>query len=206
VDRCGIAVVSHLGNVEMVREGMDIVEVLPKFAVDLAISIQPNPTHQLDISHVRQWIMQLVSFWGINVVNVSYDGFQSKESITMLRRAGIRSSQISVDRGTEAYELLRDAVYDGRVLLYDNDILRQELVTLEYYSEKKKVDHPPKGSKDISDAVAGALYAASNSRGIRATKTVQSASGDRVLVPHATQRRNPVRRASRYAKTDPEET
>jgi hypothetical protein len=145
VDRCGIAIVSHLGNTEIVREGSDIVEVLPKFAVDLAISIQPNPVNQLDISHVRQWIMQLVSFWGLNIASVSYDGFQSKESMTMLRKAGIRSQYLSADRTTEPYELLKDAIYDGRILLYDNDILRQELTTLEFYSEKKKIDHPPRG-------------------------------------------------------------
>lgn len=197
VDRCGIAVVSHLGNVEMVREGSDFVEVLPRYAVDLAVSIQPNPIQQLDIALVRQWITQLVAFWKINVINVSYDGFQSKESMSMLRKAGIRSSQLSVDRGTEAYEVLRDAIYDGRVLMYDNDLLRQELVTLEYYAEKKKVDHPPKGSKDIADAVAGAIYAASNHRGVRSGKEAHMPDGDRVRTVAVTKRRSIKRRAAK---------
>lgn len=194
VDKCGIAVVSHLGNVEMVREGSDFVEVLPRFAVELAVSIQPNPMQQLDISQVRQWIMQLVAFWKINVVNVSYDGFQSKESMTMLRKSGIRSGYLSVDRTTEPYEVLRDAIYDGRVLLYDNDVLRQELTTLEYYAEKKKVDHPPKGSKDIADAVAGAIFAASNYRTIRHGKQAQTGEGERIRVQAVKERRSPRRK------------
>jgi hypothetical protein len=167
--------------------------VLPRFAVELAVSIQPNPMQQLDISAVRQWITQLVAFWGINVVSVTYDGFQSKESMTMLRKAGIRSSYLSVDRTTEPYEVLRDAIYDGRVLIYDNEILRQELSTLEYYAEKKKVDHPPKGSKDIADAVAGAIFAASNVRSIRHAKVAQTGAGDRIRV-HPIRQRKAVKR------------
>ena len=49
----------------------------------------------------------------------------------------------------------------------ESDKLLNELVALEWNQESDKVDHPPRGSKDIADAVCGAVWLAAMSRELR---------------------------------------
>lgn len=169
-DRCGIAMAKIVGwqdVIETDHAGREIVVTMPKYAVELAVSIQPHVMKPLDISDVRNWIVQLSEFYGFNIDSVTYDGFQSAESISLLRKAGVRAQLISMDTTPEPYEYLRRCIYDDRLLLADNEILRGELISLEWTKDMAKVDHPPKGSKDISDAVAGAIFALSQKRSTR---------------------------------------
>jgi hypothetical protein len=48
-------------------------------------------------------------------------------------------------------------VYEDRVMMPHIQILLDEMSQLRIVSDKK-VDHPRKGSKDLSDAVTGAVY------------------------------------------------
>ena len=48
-------------------------------------------------------------------------------------------------------------VYEDRVMMPHIDLLLEEMGELRIVSDKK-VDHPRKGSKDLSDAVTGAVY------------------------------------------------
>lgn len=187
-DRCGIGIVKVVGH-QMVAGQDGMFESLPKYAVECAISIKPSTSHNIDIEAVRKFIVQLVSFWKINVKCVSYDGFQSKESLQMLRKAGIASREVSIDRGTEGYKLFRAAVYDGRVLLPDSELLRQEMSALEHLMEKDKVDHPPAGSKDVADGVCGAIYSASMDPEVRAGNMTVMSTGARVKNQHAMKRK-----------------
>lgn len=59
------------------------------------------------------------------------------------------------------------ALYQDRIDFQDHELLKVELSNLEYNAKKKKVDHNPKGSKDLTDAVAGAVYSASIARAVR---------------------------------------
>ena len=192
-DRCGIAVVRVAGKQAVVRDG-GAVEVLPVYVVEEAVSIKPSNSAHIDPSEVRQWIMRLIAFYGLNVTAVSYDGYQSAESLMMLRRSGVRSQEISVDRTSEPYNVFRRAVYDGRVMLPDSELLRTEMVTLEYQSKKDRIDHPPKGSKDVCDAVCGALYAASRHRGVTLDTGLMTAEGEAVRTVSSRQRPMGIRR------------
>jgi len=49
-------------------------------------------------------------------------------------------------------------VKDERLLIPKHEVLAKELREVEKDKEKDKVDHPPSGTKDISDAVAGVVY------------------------------------------------
>jgi len=161
-DRCGVAMVRHDGY-ETVRG-----ERLPKFAAELVLAIKPDPQHELQIADLRNWLLRIIERYNLNVVQISFDGFQSRESMQILRKAGVRSVPVSVDRTPEGYEAFRTMLYDGRILLPDHDILKQELLQLEWLAHKNKVDHPPRGGKDCGDAVAGAAFAASKHPMIRA--------------------------------------
>jgi hypothetical protein len=182
-DRCGIAIVKVPGFINKVtKPAVGIIETLPLFHVEAAISIQPDSMHPIDIPDLRRWVLQLSTFYGINIHEFTFDGFQSKESQIQLRKMGVRSREISLDRTTEPYDVLRRALYDDRLIMVNSEIARIELSQLERNTEKNKIDHPPKGSKDVADAIAGAVYAASTSRRIRSRITTVNEDGTRVNV------------------------
>jgi hypothetical protein len=61
----------------------------------------------------------------------------------------------------EPYNVLKTALYENRILMYDYEPLKSELIALQKDLIKMKVDHPPRGRKDVADAVAGCLFALS---------------------------------------------
>lgn len=168
-DMAGCAVVRFDGWTNVVDpEDEDIVHIRPKFSVIAAFGVQPSGNEEIDPNRMRDFVMQLGTTYGLALREVTYDSFQSHESIMALRKAGLRSRTISMDRNTIAYVDLRSAIYEDRLdIVPPADKLWHELSTLEYIADKDKIDHPPKGSKDISDCVAGALQAAITSRVLR---------------------------------------
>ena len=166
-NRCGIAIVKVDGHMAVTNED-GVTDFVPHFTLEQGITIKPSQAHELDIEEVRKWIVSLKKYYGINIHTVSYDGFESAQSIQMLRKAGIASWAVSMDKTMEPYEHLKSALYSDRLDMQDQEILKVELAGLEVNHKKKKVDHPPKGSKDLADAVAGALYTASQNRNTRA--------------------------------------
>lgn len=175
-DRCGIAIVKVSGY-KQVTNVDHVIEHLPHYVLEQGITIKPNTAHELDIAEVRRWIMSLKSYYGINIAVVTYDGFQSRESIQLLRKAGVPSMHVSVDSTMDAYDTLKVALYQDRIDFQDHELLKVELSNLEYNAKKKKVDHSPKGSKDLSDAVAGAVYSASISRNVRGDSRITDEHG-----------------------------
>ena len=71
-----------------------------------------------------------------------------------------------MDKTPISYEILKAALYDGRVDLPKHDQLELELVNLERDEKTGKVDHPPHGSKDLADALAGVVYGISRRRDV----------------------------------------
>lgn len=181
-DRCGVALVRFDGMVNVPRPGdPNVLEVLPKFTVLMAVGLKPSPIREVDIPEVRNWVLQLVSLYGFNIQSVTFDGFDSAESVQVLRKAGIVSDVVSMDRTTDAYDALRDVIYSDRLDMQpDCELAKTELVQLEYYAEKRKVDHPPRGSKDVADAITGAVYTAMKSRGVRTKVDHVDTSNERV--------------------------
>lgn len=170
-DRCGIAIVKVLGHVAQ-RGDNGIVENVPVYAVEQGITIKPNAANELDLEAVRKWIIALKTHYGFNIHTVSYDGFQSAESMQMMRKSGILSWNVSADKTTEPYEYLKTCLYQDRINFQDHEILKVELAGLEINTKKRKVDHPPKGSKDLADAVCCAVFSASQNRNVRAVTSV----------------------------------
>ena len=56
----------------------------------------------------------------------------------------------SMDIDTTAYDMTKQAFYDGRILAPAHPKALKEMVTLELDTKKNKIDHPPQGSKDVS--------------------------------------------------------
>lgn len=194
-DRCGIAMAKIAGYANITTG--EVVQTLPVYTVEMAISIEPNTLNQIDIADIRAWAMDLKQQHGLNIISVTYDGFDSQESIQQWRKLNMNSHNISMDKTTEAYDQFKQALYQDRVLLVDNDLLKQELAQLERHVKggRAKVDHPAKGSKDIADAVVGACFAISKTRQMRNNINVSDAQGNPVR--HMRRRVTERRRVSR---------
>jgi hypothetical protein len=170
-DRCGIVIAS-------VREFIDVetedgqLESVPVYDIEMAVSIKPSATAELDIEEMRAWLTSFKTAHGINIVSVTMDGFESRESRQAFRKAGIASDYTSVDRTMEPYEVLKRAFYQDRINTVQNELMRVELATLQVNEKKGKVDHTPKGSKDVADAAAGAVFGALRAKKTRAARKV----------------------------------
>jgi len=130
-----------------------------KVFVDLAIRITKEP--EIDFSEVREKVIQLRDL-GYKIKTVTYDGWQSIDSRQILTKYGFNVDILSVDRTIVPYETLKQLFYDKKITLPDRKdetvgFLLWEIKNLEKY-QNKKIDHSPKSSKDVADAVCGASY------------------------------------------------
>lgn len=155
-DRCGIAMVRFDGLRKVTRDG-GMIEMLPECSVELACSIQPDANSEIQIAEVRMWVKQLRDVYNYPIKVVTYDGTMSVESRQQWKKEGAKTGYVSVDRTSVPYKQLRDGISDGRVKMFEQPVLVQELFDLEYDGDKDKVDHPVNGSKDVADAVCGAF-------------------------------------------------
>lgn len=150
VHNCGVAM-GHITGFR--REGN---EDLPNIKIDLMMEISAPPGGEIQISDIRQLIYVLISR-GFKIFLVTMDGFQSVDSLQQFKKKGIRAELISVDRDLAPYEALKEAIYDGRLDYYYYEPFIDSAVKLEL-KDGKKVDHQPKGKKDVPDAVAGVVH------------------------------------------------
>jgi hypothetical protein len=158
-DRCAIGI-CHIDGYSQVGE-----EKLPYYVVDWVVTLEPDSINQVDVTEVRRWVVDLRLKYGVNIARVSYDGYESLESIQQLRKLGINSFNVSVDKTLEPYENIKSAFYSNRIAIPDNELLKTEFAGLELNvnanAGKGKVDHTPILGKDSADAATGAIYNAS---------------------------------------------
>lgn len=117
----------------------------------------PKPPAKIDLAKVRTLIKYFETVHRIEWGTISYDTFQSAEAMQELEKAGYDVKYRSVDKTDEAYLTLCQYIYDGRIEFPKHPIFEKELFGLMHYRSRHKVDHLPSGSKDVSDAVAGAI-------------------------------------------------
>jgi hypothetical protein len=151
----------HGSKVSIVRhrDGTVTNAETPVVIVDFVLRIIPPRNGQIDLGKIREGILMLRGA-GVRVAHVSYDRFQSADSIQILTKAGIDAKRVSVDTTPDAYFALRDAIFERRIAYYRYRPFIDEITTVHFDPVRRKVDHRPGGSKDCSDAVAGAVFAA----------------------------------------------
>lgn len=137
-----------------------VMEARPIVKVDFAHAFEADAravpaAREVQIRWYRKLIWELRSR-GFQILGVSFDNFQSADSMQILTSWGIETRKASTDRSTDLYSTLRDVLYDSRLDGYFNPTLVAELQRLSLL-RNGKIDHPPGGSKDISDALAGAV-------------------------------------------------
>ncbi len=155
---------SHIGgwkDVERRNEtGEKYLERAPFYYVDLLLRIVPPVGGEIILGDVRRMVYELSSR-GYMITSVSMDSYQSADSLQKFSQKGYTAQLISVDTTPEPYDNLKIALYESRVSYYHYQPLIQELQKLEQRWDarrKRKIDHPPKGSKDVADALAGCLW------------------------------------------------
>jgi hypothetical protein len=162
-DSAGVACgyVSHFTKV--VRDST--VETLPHIHIDFTLRVNPPRNDEINFEKIRMLLYKLRE-QGMDIRWVSFDSFQSRDSLQILRQKGFFTGLLSMDKDTAQYDLLKTAMYDGRVSLPPHDWLLRELLSLERVPLKGKVDHPEHGSKDVADALAGVVYGLTMRRSI----------------------------------------
>jgi hypothetical protein len=147
-----------------VRELRPIVKVDFVFAFEADLGASPAP-REVQIRWFRK-LVWLLSSRGFQIGWVSMDGFQSLDSVQILRSRGIEAKVLSCDRReTPVWRTLHDVMYEGRVDGPYHPGLLEELVSLRVLPSGK-VDHPSGGSKDLADALAGSVYGALQVAGV----------------------------------------
>jgi hypothetical protein len=154
-DACGFAMAHKQFDAQRKEE----------IVVDIIHRIKGSKEKEIDISEVKN-IVLAIKHRGFRLGKVTYDRFQSAQSIQDLKRQNIEAENLSVDTSLAPYDTLKELIYSGKIRYPFHEIFLKEIQRLELV-QGKKIDHPAKGSKDCADAVAGAIYSAVEGQGTR---------------------------------------
>ncbi len=140
-------------------------KVMVDFVLQITAPRQGAQRGKISMLKIVEFIHWLRSFLNYPIQKVTYDGFQSEYQIQLLESAGFEAKNLSVDKTTQPYETLKAMYQDGSINQYHHQLLYDELSTLEEVDMRGtrwKIDHPPNGTKDVADSLAGACYNAMN--------------------------------------------
>lgn len=154
-DKCAVAIahVDKWVNVQVIK---DYQQISPIVIVDAVAWWEPKVEGPVNLSEVKQWIQNLRRL-GFNIGMVSFDRWQSFDIQNELRAVGMRTETVSVAK--KHYEDMAMLVYEERLIMPSIDLLFEELTELKIM-KNDRVDHPRKKSKDLADAVCGAVFGA----------------------------------------------
>lgn len=130
----------------------------PVYEIDLMLRVKAIPGDEISLDRVSEFIIWLRDYMGWDIAHVSFDQYQSAHLSQRIKKVDIDSKVLSLDRDDTPYLEFRSAILEGRVKTYYNSILQGELMDLLHDRDARKVDHPATGSKDLADAVCGAVF------------------------------------------------
>jgi hypothetical protein len=154
-DSAGVAM-GHIDHFVKMKRG-DYAEDLPIIRFDFVLEVPPPKGGEIVFADIRSLIYFVRDTLKINIKWVTFDQYQSDDSRQILQREGFICGKATVDSDTFGYDLTKQAFYDGRILAPVHAKAQKEMVSLELDVKKQKIDHPPKGSKDVADAMAGVV-------------------------------------------------
>ena len=155
-DSAGIACGYVPGFVKLNR-GDGTFETLPRVVFDFVLEVPPPRGGEINFEKIRNLIYRVCGY-GVPIKWISMDSYQSKDTQQILTRKGFITGENGPDKKPIMYDVLKSGILDGRVYLPDHAKAQGELVELERDAKTGKVDHPPRGSKDLADAIAGVVY------------------------------------------------
>jgi hypothetical protein len=154
-DKCAVAI-AHVEKWVSVQVMKDYEQVVPMVIVDAVVYWEPKVEGPVNLSEVKQWIQNLRR-QGFDIGMVSFDRWQSFDIQNELKSVGMRTETVSVAK--KHYEDMAMLVYEERLAMPAIELLFEELTELKIM-KNNRVDHPRKLSKDLADAVCGAIFGA----------------------------------------------
>jgi hypothetical protein len=154
-DKCAVAIahVEKWVNIQVIN---NYEQVAPIVVVDAVAWWEPKIEGPVNLSEVKQWIQNLRRI-GFDIGLVSFDRWQSFDIQNELKQVGMKTDTVSVAK--KHYEDMAMLVYEERLAMPAIDLLFDELTQLKIM-RNDRVDHPRKKSKDLADAVCGAIFGA----------------------------------------------
>jgi len=154
-DKCAVAIahVEKWVNIQVIN---NYEQVAPIVVVDAVAWWEPKVEGPVNLSEVKQWIQNLRRI-GFDIGMVSFDRWQSFDIQNELKQVGMRTDTVSVAK--KHYEDMAMLVYEERLAMPAIELLFDELTQLKIM-KNDRVDHPRKKSKDLADAVCGAIFGA----------------------------------------------
>ncbi len=154
-DKCAVAI-AHVEKWVSVQVMKDYEQIVPIVVVDAVAYWEPRKEGPVNLSEVKQWIQNLRRI-GFDMGMVSFDRWNSFDIQNELKAVGIRTETVSVAK--KHYEDLAMLIYEDRLVMPNIELLFEELTELKIVKQNR-VDHPRKLSKDLADAVCGAVFGA----------------------------------------------
>lgn len=159
-DPSGLAM-CHVVPGSVMGEGFDHSRLI---VYDFTIEIRAIKGDNIPIPTIQKFVFWLIE--NFNMKWVSFDGYQSLSTIQKLRmdddvdEEAVTIKEKSVDKSKGPYDTLATGVKDGNTLVPYHEIALNELKAVEDFGAK--YDHPPNANKDVSDAMAGAMWGIMN--------------------------------------------
>jgi len=130
---------------------------MPRVSFDLILEVKPPRGDEIKFEDIRKLFITLKE-QGMNLKWITYDSFQSTDSVQLLRQKGFHTATVSIDKTSVPYDVMRTAFYDRRVEAPQHEKALEEIVRLERDPKTGRIDHAPRFSKDCADAMAGVIY------------------------------------------------
>ena len=154
-DRTGISAVGPDGSKIVYDPQTEKKISMPFYRQLFQVAIQAPPGDRLSFQKVINFIIWLRRN-GFHINIVSTDQYQSAYVRENLEQKGFATEKVSVDKSEDPYISLRNLLQDQRIDLVKHQLQEDEMVRLQRLNNR--IDHPPKGSKDTSDALCGACF------------------------------------------------
>ena len=129
----------------------------PIYSVFGLLRITPPEVGQIDLEQVRKLYMITKEFL-TNLNSFTADYAYSINLLQSLKKVGIKTSDLSLDRRPEAHFELKNCLVDNRCWVPENEKFKEEVKNLYLDTVKNKVDHHALSSKDVVDGAAGVVY------------------------------------------------
>lgn len=172
-NQCGTGLcIGHLaGSVPVYRRNPEkpdekVLEDAPVIHIDGVLRCVAPDGGDIDQGEVRGVVLRMISE-GLPIRSASMDQYCGPPNLQMFKRRGLRVQEVG-ERVAKLRPMLtmRQAIYEQRIVSPFHPLLDRELKELEFDELAGKVRHPPKGSKDLADALAGVVhYITENMRG-----------------------------------------
>jgi len=129
---------------------------MPKIVIDGTLRIAPPLNGEINFEKIRK-IFYVLQKLGFPLKWITFDSYQSVDSMQLLRQNGFATGRQSMDLTTVPYDMTKTAINQGRIIIPANPHLQTELARLER-TPNGKIDHPVNFSKDIADSLAGVVH------------------------------------------------